>query len=359
MKPIPYTPEQYKKVVDFWNKTKPAPSLPEIVSYFTGGTIQDSRTVQGRIVRQILLDCKITAQTKKWENVESVVLTDDQKLFIKNNISTMKPYEIACELWFGQKMAPLGREVRAVNAYLDSLGDKVVRRFAAETFPDSKYIPPVSFHDMLKRINIYCHSELSTQNMTAFQRKCVEMSVHFLHSPRFIQEVNNYTTQEKRVAFEAEFIRSVYLKPDLTPEEVALTINWCNDLIMAGDIKKQLEKLNALLDTVTDDPEAKISMSLTESIGKVTSSYNECVNRHQKLYQILNTSRSKRILEKTNANASIVNLIEFFREEENRIKLLKQAEILREARVSEVKRMESLDDVIFLSLGLSVDEATV
>ena len=357
MADITYTPEQYKKVIDFWNNTKPAPSLPDIVNHFTDGVESDARTISGRIVRQILLSAKAKPQTSKWQPVDVIVLDENQKLFIKNNIATMRPYEIACEFWIGQKVEPLGREIRAINAYIDSIGEKVVKRFDKTTFPTSIYTPPASFHEMLKKINIYCHAELSTQNITAYQRKCIEMSVNFLHSPRFIQEINNYTTQEKRTAFEAEFIQSVFLKPDLTPEEIALTINWCNDLIMSGDLKKQLEKLNGLLDAITDDPDAKISMSLTESIGKVTSSYNECVNRHQKLYSLLNTSRSKRILEKNNSTANIVNLIEFFREEEGRKRILKQAELLKDARVSEVKRMEELDDVVLACLGLSFDEA--
>jgi hypothetical protein len=100
-------------------------------------------------------------------------------------------------------------------------------------------------------------------------------------------------------------------------------------------------------------------MGITEAIGKVTSSYNECVNRHQKLYSLLNTTRSKRILDKNSATANIVNIIEFFREEDGRQRFLRQAELLKDTRISEVRKIEKLDDVLLLALGMTMEEATI
>ena len=356
-----YTQEERDRVAVFWNQQKSegkVPSLSEIVSFFTLGQESDPRTVAGRRCRSILSDLQIKAKGATWDKVEEVVLTDDHKKFILNHIKDNRVIDLARDLFPDRKVAPLGREVRTINKFLDSVGERVVRK-NEETPVDEKYEPPTTFHDILKRVNNYLHTSLTSQSVTAYNKKCLEMTINFLHSPRFLQEINNYASIEKRVAFESEFIRGVFDKPDLQSDEVNLYINLCNDYIQSSDIKKQLEKLNGILDGITDDPDGKISMGITEAIGKVTSSYNECVNRHQKLYSLLNTTRSKRILDKNSATANIVNIIEFFREEDGRQRFLRQAELLKDTRISEVRKIEKLDDVLLLALGMTMEEATI
>jgi len=249
----------------------------------------------------------------------------------------------------------LGREVRAIREYLDSVGEKVI--IAKEETPaDGKYEPPRTFHAIMAKVNDYLHQELSTQSITAFEKKCLETTIQFLHSPRFVQEINNYSTTEKRISFESEFIRAVYSKPDLTPEEISLTINWCSDIIQSSDLKKQLEKLNEILNNITEDVDGKMSMSLAETIGKVTTHLNEVLKRQERIYGLLNKSRSKRDEEKTNKVANIAVLFEMFRDAENRKKMVKQAELLKEARKNEVERQETLSDIILLCLGMSKND---
>lgn len=358
MADIDYTEEEKNKVINFWNskKTNP-PSISEIVSFFSDGVQSDPREKPyGRKVRQILADANIKPKTKAWEKVEAVVLEDNQKEFIRNNCKINKVYEMAKALYPDIKVAPLGREVRAINKYLEEIGETVVK-IEEPKIAEGRYEPPNKFHTVLAKINEYLHTELSTQNATAYEKKCVETTLQFLHSPRFVQEINNYNTVDKRISFESEFIRAVYNKPDLSPEEVSLTINWCSDIIQAGDLKKQLEKLNEILDQISDDKDGKTSMSLVEAIGKVTTNLNEVLKRQERIYSILNTARSKRTEDRQNKQANLTQLFEWFRDEENRKKMLRQTELQKEARKNEVKRIESLDDTIMLSLGLTTEEA--
>lgn len=351
-----YTQEEKDRVLNFWNSRKSnPPSLSETVEFFTDKEESDPRSIIGRKVRQILVDAQIKPKTAQWEKVEEVVLTDDQKTFILNNIKDNRVIDLARELFSDRKVAPLGREVRTINKFLDSVGERVVRK-GEETPVDGKYEPPTTFHDILRRVNDYLHINLSTQSITAYQKKCLETTINFLHSPRFLQEINNYDSIEKRVSFESEFIRSVFDKPDLAPEEVSLIINWCSDIIQAADIKKLLDNLHNSLENITNDDNGKYSQSLAETIGKVTTNLNEVLKRQERIYGLLNTARGKRTEDKQNKNASLSQLYEFFREEENRKKMLKQTEILRQNREQEIKRLESLNDVIFLSLGLGKDE---
>lgn len=351
-----YLPADREKIANYWNHQKSlglTPSLVDIVGFFSDGAESDPRSKIGHRVRKILSDLQLKATTKIHQKVEGITLNNSQKEFIDNNCTNNSPYEMAKTLFPSEgRLEPLGREVRAIVAYLKETNQYVSKK-EGETLPEGRYEPPDKFHTVLAKINLYLHEELTTQSITAFERKCVETTLQFLHSPRFVQEINNYSTVEKRTSFESEFIRAVYNKPDLSPEEVSLTINWCSDIIQASDLKKQLEKLNEILNNISDDTDGKMSMSLAETIGKVTTHLNETLKRQERIYQILNKSRAKRDEEKTNKTANLAQLFEWFRDEENRKKAVKQAELIKENRKNEVKREENLSDTILLCLGMS------
>jgi hypothetical protein len=347
-----YTLDQKNKVINFWNSHKgEPPSLTDIVRDFTGGGNDDPRSKEGRVVRQILADAQLKAQTKKWEKVEAIILTPEQKTFIENNSALHRPMELAKTLWPNENVVPLGRHVRAVAAYVKEIGGEIIQK--GETLPEGNYEPPRTIHQIMAKVNVYLNVGLSLQTMTAYDRKCLEFTIQCLLSPRFIQEINSYATVEKRTSFESEFIRGVWGKLDLLSDEINLILNWCADIIEVTDAKKQAEKLKQILEDTSD---TKVSMSLVESISVVNTHIGECLKRQERIYGLLNKSRAKRDEEKQNKHASLAALFEFFREEENRNKMLRQEEILRQARKDEVKRMESLSDTVLLSLGLSAEE---
>lgn len=354
---ITYTPEEKKIILDFWNARKnEPPTLSELVYLLSGGFTSDPRDRNyGYKVRLILSDAKLKAKTKEWEKVEPVIFTDDQKTFIRNNIKDQRIIDLARALFPERKIFPLGKEVRTINNYLKEIGESVVK-VKQETMTDGIYEPPRTFHEILKLINIYTNAELTTQNITAFQKKCIETVIVFLHSPRFINEINAYKTIEKRRAFESEFIRLTWDKNDLTNDDINIYINLVSDTVVYADIKRQIEKLSEILDDVTDDPEGKIAMGLIEGIGKKETALDQCSKRMKEWYTILTQARSKRIDNKHSQTASLSALFEWYRAEENRKKMEKQEELLKVARQEEVKRIESLDDTILLSLGLDRSE---
>ena len=252
------------------------------------------------------------------------------------------------------KLQPLGKEVRAINKYLEEIGH-LVKKVDEPKMAEGRYEPPKRFHEMMAKVNLYLHQELSTQNITAFEKKCLETAIQFMHSPRYVSEINNYQTVEKRITFESEFIRAIYHKPDLNPEELGLILNVCGDVIEVSDSKKQAESLKQLLDDTKDDRDGKIAMSLVEAIQTINTHISEVLKRQERVYGLLNKSRAKRDEEKTNRTANLAQLFEWFRDEENRKKAIKQAELIRENRKNEVKREENLSDTILLCLGMSAE----
>lgn len=357
--PIVYTPEDKAKIIDFWNKfTKEnkgvPPDLVSIVKHYSDGNEVDPRSKIGRLVREVLSHAKIKAKTMQHVHVEEYILSDSDKEFIKNNIADNRIIDLARTLHSDKKIEPLGREVRTITKYLKEIGEYVVKKDEG-TITEGEYFPPKTFHEILKKVNFYLHEELSTQNITAYEKKCLESTIQFMHSPRFGTEINNYKTIEKRITFESEFIRAVYSKPDINPEEIGLILNYCADVIEVSDSKKQAESLKQLLDQVTDDREGKIAMSLVEAIQTINTHISEVLKRQERIYALLNKSRAKRDEEKSNKTANLAQLFEWFRDEENRKKAVKQAELIRENRKTEVKREENLSDTILLCLGMSAE----
>ena len=97
-------------------------------------------------------------------------------------------------------------------------------------------------------------------------------------------------------------------------------------------------------------------MALVESISKSQTEYNQCINRQQKLLGDLKQKRSDKLNRQIKASASILNLVEMWREEESRKKMLQLAELRKQVIKDEVEKLESMDEIKARILGLSKDE---
>tara|TARA_B100000700_G_C14681715_1_gene685675 strand:- start:441 stop:737 length:297 start_codon:yes stop_codon:yes gene_type:complete len=97
-------------------------------------------------------------------------------------------------------------------------------------------------------------------------------------------------------------------------------------------------------------------MSLVEAIGKTETEYNQSVNRQQKLLGDLKEKRSDRLKTQIKENASILNLVRLWKEEESRKNLLHLAEIRKKTVDDEVQKLSDMDEVKARILGLGEDE---
>ena len=97
-------------------------------------------------------------------------------------------------------------------------------------------------------------------------------------------------------------------------------------------------------------------MSLVESISTAQTEYNQCVNRQQKLLESLKEKRSDRLKKQIADNASILNLVEMWKEEESRKKMIQLAEMRKEAVKDEITKLGTMDEVKARIMGISEDE---
>ena len=298
----------------------------------------DGRSKEGRAVREYMATKDYKYKTTKPDKVAPVKLTVEQKEFIDENLNAgMKAFDIAQLLFQGKSITPLSKESIEVTNYIrDSAPESL---HPADTAIGVKYTPPTSFDQTLNKVNKNTSQELKEINMTAQIKKGVEALVKFLNSPRLILTINNYTN-----------------KPDLTSDEVNLYINVCIDYVNLMNIQKAVDKLNCMFDECEDQRD--MTVRLAELLKTKSEEYNQCEKRMESLITRLNGDRAKRVQNKQHQNASILNLVQLFQEEEERKVMLKIAHMQKELISKEADELESMPDWKARVLGLKKEGVT-
>ena len=211
----------------------------------------------------------------------------------------------------------------------------------------------------MSRVNKFIHdSGIDKDRITPKQKKNLEKLMGYLHTFRFVHQISNYEHETERELFESSFVRYTHDKADLTQEEVDQYIVLSGEVVIASNIQRRVGRLQRLLDDTANDNEGRrISMSLVEAISTAQSEYNSCVNRQHKLLSDLKQKRSDRLSKQVQENASILNLVETWKEEQSRKELIKMAELRKKAIKDEVDKLTTIDDIKARIFGLSEEEA--
>ncbi|MEK6882125.1 MAG: hypothetical protein AABY22_21085, partial [Nanoarchaeota archaeon] len=160
-------PEKPPSINDLTEKCWPDLSLEDL----------DGRSSYSRVVKEFLIDkfgqesADKTIQTYKPK--KDIELTLEQKEYITNNCSSMKPFEMAKELWQNSKLSPASGEVRAVINHVKTLPQSLVY---GNEVPDNDYRPPKQISHAVARIKKYVSSTETwdEKKLTPIQKKCAE-----------------------------------------------------------------------------------------------------------------------------------------------------------------------------------------
>jgi hypothetical protein len=355
------TPEQEQKMITFWNSRAPNyyPSLKEMTVHLFGEGF-DGRSNEAKATQRALGKHSYRAKTtsvyeKKTDEIE---LTEHHKEYIKNNVATMSGLEMAKTIFANPKLSNLNAEARAVINHIKTLNPKVL--FDADEVnevPD-EYKPPETFDQTLARIHTYVAYVPDRKKITASQSKTIDMLQAYLHTFRFINQMNTYDTVTDRKICEDAFIRATYDKPDLMQEEIDQYIEYANHVVQGFNIQRRSIRLQKILEEISgNDPETmKISMGLVEAIGKASTEYNLCKKREADLLDDLKVQRSDRLANEISDKASILNLVQMWKTEEGRAELNRHAEKEQAAIAKEVDHLSSLPEIKARIMGLSKDK---
>lgn len=345
------TEEQKQIVIDNANEITDLTDLTRLV--FPDDENIDGRSKQGRAVRKFLSESQIEYQTKHFVASEPIKLNDQQKEFIDESISTgMTCSQIAAVLFPDVRISKVKQEYICVHEYVES--NESLETPAVENAIFKRYSPPKAASKIIKKINDSAQTSINENKLSITERKGIESLGAFLSSPRLIQVINNYDSQEDRDLFEAEFIRATWDKPDLTSDEINLYINVCMDYIHLKNIQGAINKLNRMFDDAEDQQD--LTVRLAELLKTKSEEYNQCEKRMESLIQKLQGDRSKRISSKQQQNANILALVQMFQEEEERKVMIKIAELQKKSAKEEADHIESMPDWKARVLGISKED---
>lgn len=355
------TNEQKKKILEFWNsRPESPPSLKEIVIHIFGGE-RDGRSMEALIVKKFLSELDINPRTNfEYQKVKTDPLTEEQKQYIANNCSTMTAFEMAKELYQGKNnLTAVSAETRQINEYMRSLPDVVLFQRKDDLPEFNEYHPPKNLQQAACRVNKYILNCIKSEDVEKDTKikNCLNSLVKFCHMHRFVATYESYSKKSDRELFEGSYVRYVWSKEDLQQEELDLYVNLCTDIVNLTNMQVELNDLIEMRKQCAEDSEGKrLSLSIVQSIADVRSEMNEAKKRAKNAVEALQGKRNERIDVKAKENASLIQLIDFWKTKENRDLMVKLA-VARQRKVKdEIKRIENLDDLKAQVWGISEEE---
>ena len=361
MSEVKLTEEQGKLIVNEWNnRPDNPPSLIELIHLVFGESF-DGRSKEGRAVKSFLATRDIKARgAHEYQAKEIIDLSDEDKEFIRNNVSTMSGLEMAKIIFANNELSNLHQETRTVNNYIKELenSENIEVFEATDVAPNTvEYKPPKTFTATINKIIKFVPNSINKERISPKQKKDTEALMGFLSTYRFLHQMSNLRTQIERDLFESSFIRYTYDKWDLTQEEVDQYIVLASEVIISSNIQRRIEHLQDMLDDTANDSEGRrISMSLVEAISSRQTEYNQSVNRQTKLLSDLKMKRSDRLKKLTDSSASILNLVEIWKEEQGRKELLQLAEARKKVLEEEVEKLTTMDEMKSKIMGIDPNE---
>lgn len=359
MDKIELTPEQKQAILDFWNKTPNNPPALDAIVEHVWGEGYDGRDLEGRAIKAFLASNNLTPETKTVYKPVKIELSEAHKRYIESNYKLMTAVDMARILFLNPKLTNLNAESRAINEYIKTLNTDEIAVVGPEDVPDGEYESPKTMQSIIKKVNSYINDKLNRDSLSIADRKGLEALIDYLHNYRFTKQINSYDSESDRKSFEDAFVRYTYNKPELSQEEVDQYCVLAHEVVISFKAQRRSERLQQMLEAVTDaSPEnAKISMALVDAISKAQNEYHQCVARQQKLLDDLTEKRSDKLSKQIRDNATVLSIIQAWKQEETRLAGLKYVEMEDRAIEQEIGKLEAFPDFKAKLLGLTKDEA--
>lgn len=328
----------------------------------------DGRHNLGKLVKQFIAnELNGEVKTTKYEKV-NFELSEEDKSYIRNNYKNYDgknaAWYIAKHIFSGSILNPFGREVIAIQNFLKEIAPEMVD--PSGEYATAEYRPPTSFERVIPRLKTFV-PEYTTgkykipkiDDLTDVERKQMTSLIGYLNTHRFKTQINSYDKKSDRELFESTFIRYTHDKTDLMQEEVDQYIVICDETVSQGKIQRLLEALDRQIDGLLEEEDGfkKIPGNLVELMNTNREKLNASRTRVEKMTKELTGSRSKRMETKIQENASILNLVNAWMSEKQRLRLIEMAEKQKEAERKEVDNLADMEGVIALIAGFSKEQA--
>lgn len=314
----------------------------------------DGRSKEGRLVRAYMIQAGLKFKTARRTKQQSIKFSEQQEQFIVEQANTgLSSLAIADLLFPNKEVKPLSLEQRAVHSVMKEVNPDYCPSQDSDVGLSS-YVSPKSTSRIVKKINDATGNELIEEKINRQHKICVDRLGINLNNSRFIKIVNNYTSKDDRELFEQEFIRLTWDKPDLTADEINLYMNVCKEIVNLEVVSKHLNKLNDMFDIANDQEE--MSVRLAEIIKAKSAEYHQCETRIENLTKKLQGDRATRMQSRQKENASMLSLVQYFQDEEERANMVKIAEMQKALVKDEAHRLEGMAEWKARILGISQED---
>ena len=359
--PLELTNEQKKIILERWkDNTKQPPALKELVELCFGANV-DGRNKISKLIKEYCATFSYKPRSSFEYVKKEIGLSDEQKEYVANNCASMKSYEMARILFNNQSLGSLNAETKAVEAYKRSLPGAVLFDETTEEVKDGEeYFPPRSLPQAAIRINKYVLHGVKQEDIEKNQKiiKNLTCLIKYCHIHRFKMMINKFADKNSKELFEGSYIRYLWDKgEDVTEEELDLYINLCCDIVNYTKSQSELENLIDMRDKCAEDSDGKrLSLSIVQAISDIRKEMDDNHKRQQRTIETLQGKRNERVTTKTKENASLIQLVEFWKNYENRKQILMLAEARRNKVKDEIKRLATFDELKCQIFGLSEEE---
>ena len=344
---VTLTENQKQAILKAWHlDPENPPSIKNLVDLLYPHMELDGRSKQGKAIKEYLLTFSLTPKTNAPpEKKPDHELSHAEQEFIRNNFVSMKPMEMSKHLW-GSDISALDKQSMALFTFLKELNYQPAEASDAQ-YSENDFVPPKTYTKCLNLINQYAYNVIDFHNASEKEKRGVETLIRYLHSPRFIHTINSYENIRHRELFASEFIRTTYDKPDLTADELNLYINLCCDYVLGIMVQREIEMLNETMRDILEDPEKKrhLTDGFSKTISAKMSEYNDCLKRQKDLVKELNGTRAIRLNKQANMSHSILSLVEYWRDEKKRLKMLHVADMKKQLVGEEINKLLSVDSI--------------
>ncbi len=349
--------EQKDAIVNLWNsRTDNPPTLKELVQIaFPNIKDVDTRTKEGKLVKAFIASLRLKALPGYVIRKGLIPLNEHQKEYIENNCGNMSAVEIAKVLFNNVKLNNLSQEARTVADYIRSLNPKAVYGHDTGDNVLEEYRPPKKIDSACARVNAYVLEGLDIKKLSPKQVKDLNSLIGYMHTTRFLVQINSYTRADNRELFESEFIRCTYDKGDLTEEEVDQYIIYASEVVAGKNIHARIEQFDNRLTELLADGDS-MSNAMVEAISGMRKEHNDCIKRQQSLLSDLQGKRKERLTKIRADNASLVQLVETMKSAEKAKQIVEFANLRKNALKEEIHRIKNMDQLVMEVWGLDPEE---
>lgn len=358
--PIPVlTPEQVKLVEDNYHL-----NIRELIRLvFNDPNLTMRNDPQIKAVRQALAAMgKVSGPppSKKEEELLEELVTEEHKEYIRNNIQDSNgPLEIARIIFDNPNLLPSSKQCRAVHIYCRQLDpnykkeDKIVEEL--------DYSVPKSAIHLIGRVNKYAVNKasgsraLDSAKLSSADTQKLEALLSYMRMPQFKVEADKFTRQIDRDVFESTFVANCWDKPDMPAEHVLQFIQLSSLVAKSNLIDRMMQKMDDRVNEALDD-NTPLKMNDVEALDKLRAKSTESMKQISALIKALTGERARLTDEKRAGSASMHNLVDSWKKQDDRQKIIQLAERRQKAALKEeIERFSSMDSLKAELFGLNRD----